>query len=178
MKYRCTLDRHLELNIRPVVVNLTLNYARLLTIDWFDARLVWNPLEYDEIGGFLADIKLIWRPEFSPYDSLSILDIMESATHCAYVHRNGSIKFAVANDISFFCPLNLKKFPFDEQVCSLVLASYGLKYREIEINGVISCGFDISYARTTEPFIRSKDNGIKVKASTSLIAFKQARKHA
>ncbi|CAJ0597692.1 unnamed protein product [Cylicocyclus nassatus] len=160
-----TRGRYSSVTINPMVVNITLAYAKLLSVNepnqlvdmiveynlaslfyrynltlknkWNDARLTWNPADFDEIKGFLINRELIWRVDLMPYDSSSVVDIRDPDVQHAYVNSNGDIEFYVASVVSYSCPLNVKAFPFDKQVCEVNFASYNFGSSELQINADI-----------------------------------------
>lgn len=74
-----------EWAFRPVFVNTTLKYCKILTIDqakqtatmiidyqteWLDPRLKWNPANYSDIRAFtVAKEDTVWLPDALPFDT-------------------------------------------------------------------------------------------------------------
>ncbi|CAJ0594932.1 unnamed protein product [Cylicocyclus nassatus] len=132
--------------IKPMIVNITLVRASLLSvdepfqtvdmIDWNDARLVWNSSDFDDIEGFYINQNLIWKADIAVFNSRSLTDVASDAKH-AYVKSSGDISLFVYNSVSFLCLMNVRNFPFDEQVCSIEFASYTFTSQELQLNCIM-----------------------------------------
>ncbi|KIH66068.1 Neurotransmitter-gated ion-channel ligand binding domain protein [Ancylostoma duodenale] len=152
----------------PMFVNITLMYAKLLSINepeqtidlifehklasffWSDVRLTWNPADFDGIEGFFVNRELVWRPDLLPYDSRSISDTRDPDVQHVYIAYNGQMEFYVSSVISIACPIDIKKFPFDKQTCEVNLASYNFLTSELRLMASIYKNYNITYASNGE----------------------------
>jgi anionic glutamate receptor len=93
---------------------------------WRDSRL-----RYDDMGGKLKylnqqDVDRIWLPDtfFSNELKGSFHNLMKP-NMLVRVYPNGDVLYSVRVSLTLSCPMDLRYFPMDNQVCPLILASYG-----------------------------------------------------
>ncbi|VDK83903.1 unnamed protein product [Cylicostephanus goldi] len=51
-----------------------------------------------------------------------------------WVESNGDIGMYVYKSVSFLCPMNIRDFPFDKQVCSVEFSSFAYSSSELILN--------------------------------------------
>ncbi|CAJ0604103.1 unnamed protein product [Cylicocyclus nassatus] len=136
-----------------MTVNISLNSATLLFVYWTDARLAWNPIDYDEITELLINRNFIWRPNIAILQSTSVSntrnpDLQQahvSKTLCVSyvryqlkVHSNGDISVFVSHVVSISCVLSFKSFPFDSQMCAVTFEADDFFLPAVWINMAIN----------------------------------------
>lgn len=103
-------------------------YAIQITFreQWRDDRLT-----YDDLGGkirylTLTDPDKIWKPDlfFSNEKDGHFHNIIMPNV-LLRIFPNGDVLFSVRISLVLFCPMDLKYFPLDLQVCTIKMASYG-----------------------------------------------------
>ncbi|OWF42817.1 neuronal acetylcholine receptor subunit alpha-7-like [Mizuhopecten yessoensis] len=121
----------------------TMTFSYWLTLTWQDERLQWNSSDFGGLTTIRFSPDSIWLPELEVYN-VSPFHPSRTRVANAIVHSSGSVMYIPAQTISFFCPLDLAKFPYDTQKCKLVMGSwtftslkqdltYGGKYESQEI---------------------------------------------
>ncbi|KAH7731182.1 CRE-ACR-17 protein [Aphelenchoides avenae] len=100
---------------------------------WNDEFLVWNPDEFDGIKEIHVPADMIWRPDLLVYNNANMNVKDNEMQTNALVHSDGSVSLfrAIITDIT--CNLNLHRFPFDQQICWLMLASWSYDGSQIMI---------------------------------------------
>ncbi|XP_065166676.1 neuronal acetylcholine receptor subunit alpha-9-like [Atheta coriaria] len=112
---------------------LTLNYWTTLT--WIDGILNWKPEEHDNIQTLIVHSDYLWKPDLSVYNrveqsgSAAILD----SDHCI-VKYTGQISCVSPSNHEILCQPNLKYFPFDTQICTMVIGSWIHEGEEVNIH--------------------------------------------
>ncbi|VDI46718.1 Hypothetical predicted protein [Mytilus galloprovincialis] len=97
-----------------------LSLSATINMSWTDSSLKWNPIDYNNVTEISVFKSTVWFPYL-----LLINDIHKIKTFGAnslikvFVQHDGSIIWMPGDIINSKCPANMKKFPFDEQECSL-----------------------------------------------------------
>ena len=106
-----------------------------LYIHWYDKRLKWNlkkfPISFITLQSFQ-----IWYPsDLFIINSLFYLsiDLNNNNNNYFYINQNGLVTVNIGlNGLKTKCKMNIYKYPFDEQLCSIQIGSWNL------INSIIS----------------------------------------
>ncbi|XP_055544952.1 glutamate-gated chloride channel isoform X5 [Wyeomyia smithii] len=108
--------------------DVTMEYSVQLTFreQWLDERL-----KFDDIGGrlkylTLTDPNRVWMPDlfFSNEKEGHFHNIIMPNVYIR-IFPYGSVLYSIRISLTLACPMNLKLYPLDRQVCSLRMASYG-----------------------------------------------------
>ncbi|XP_076182504.1 glycine receptor alpha 1 isoform X1 [Ptiloglossa arizonensis] len=108
--------------------DVTMEYSVQLTFreQWKDERL-----EFDDLKGrlkylTLTDASRVWMPDlfFSNEKEGHFHNIIMPNVYIR-IFPNGSVLYSIRISLTLSCPMNLKLYPLDRQVCSLRMASYG-----------------------------------------------------
>ena len=93
-----------------------------LTQVWNDEYLKWDQNEFSsEYININADE--IWLPDLELYNSASEPNVYD-AHGGLRLYSNGDIVWVRPTTYSFSCQLNLKRFPFDKQKCTMTFGSW------------------------------------------------------
>ncbi|XP_015124731.1 glutamate-gated chloride channel [Diachasma alloeum] len=105
-----------------------MEYSVQLTFreQWLDERLKFN-----DYGGRLKYLTLtestrVWMPDlfFSNEKEGHFHNIIMPNVYIR-IFPNGSVLYSIRISLTLACPMNLKLYPLDRQICSLRMASYG-----------------------------------------------------
>uniref|UniRef100_A0A336MVD8 CSON007874 protein n=1 Tax=Culicoides sonorensis TaxID=179676 RepID=A0A336MVD8_CULSO len=108
--------------------DVTMEYSVQLTFreQWTDERL-----KFDDIGGRLKYLTLteanrVWMPDlfFSNEKEGHFHNIIMPNVYIR-IFPYGSVLYSIRISLTLACPMNLKLYPLDRQICSLRMASYG-----------------------------------------------------
>ncbi|OQV20935.1 Glutamate-gated chloride channel [Hypsibius exemplaris] len=116
------------------VDDLNMEYSTQLTFreEWNDDRLA-----YDD-GGFhkylvLPDPDKVWKPDlFFQNERQGHLHNILVPNVFLRIHPNGDIMMSIRLSLTLACPMDLRFFPMDRQVCEIRMASYGYTTDDIE----------------------------------------------
>ncbi|XP_028966732.1 glutamate-gated chloride channel [Galendromus occidentalis] len=108
--------------------DVTMEYTVQLTFrqQWRDERL-----QYDDLGGqirylTLTDQKKLWQPDlFFSNEKEGHLHQIIVPNVLLRIYPNGDVLFSIRISLVLSCPMNLKFYPLDKQICSILMASYG-----------------------------------------------------
>ncbi|XP_065165102.1 glutamate-gated chloride channel isoform X4 [Atheta coriaria] len=108
--------------------DVTMEYSVQLTFreQWLDERLKFN-----DFGGRLKYLTLtegnrVWMPDlfFSNEKEGHFHNIILPNVYIR-IFPYGSVLYSIRISLTLSCPMNLKLYPLDRQICSLRMASYG-----------------------------------------------------
>ncbi|CAN7983046.1 unnamed protein product, partial [Ixodes hexagonus] len=116
--------------------DVTMEYTVQMTFreQWRDERL-----QYDDLGGQVRYLTLtepdkLWKPDlFFSNEKEGHFHNIIMPNVLLRIHPNGDVLFSIRHLSSFCfrislvlsCPMNLKFYPLDKQVCSILMVSYG-----------------------------------------------------
>ena len=92
---------------------------------------------YDSLNGkikylSLTDTKFIWTPDiFFVNEKAGTRHDVLSDNIVLRIKPNGDIFYSMKVSVTLTCPMNLKKYPFDNQICEMRLTSYGYTVDEL-----------------------------------------------
>lgn len=124
---------------RPVLVNISLDLVGIVDINekdgymttalfpkiqWTDPRLTWN----ESLCGGIKEIEIpaedIWVPDIEVYNSFKE-SMADNAMHpIVTVLSNGMATYVPRRHVQTPCHFDLLNFPYDSQVCELVMGSW------------------------------------------------------
>ncbi|KAL1122091.1 hypothetical protein AAG570_003497 [Ranatra chinensis] len=110
---------------------MTVNgWVRLM---WEDEKLTWNPSDYGGLATLhLADHE-IWEPDVVLYNSAVGNNVDHYGnTHCL-AYPNGRILWVPPAQFSFFCDMDLTRWPFDTHTCSMKLGSWTYSGEQLDL---------------------------------------------
>ena len=105
-----------EQNSQLVLIRLN----ALFSILWKDELLTWNKSQYN-VHSINVPVEKIWLPEMVIKNSVEEKKRINNAISSVYVDYNGTAQWMPSGKLQTKCELNIAKFPFDHQVCELVV---------------------------------------------------------
>ncbi|XP_046806052.1 glutamate-gated chloride channel isoform X28 [Lucilia cuprina] len=110
----------------PVLMEREYSVQLTFREQWTDERL-----KFDDIQGRLKYLTLteanrVWMPDlfFSNEKEGHFHNIIMPNVYIR-IFPNGSVLYSIRISLTLACPMNLKLYPLDRQICSLRMASYG-----------------------------------------------------
>jgi hypothetical protein len=83
----------------------------------------------------LTDTKLIWTPDiYFVNEKTGTRHGVLSENNIIRIEPNGDISSSMKVAVTLTCPLNLKKYPFDNQLCHILISSYGYSVEDMILN--------------------------------------------
>ncbi|KAH7698400.1 Protein ACR-18, partial [Aphelenchoides avenae] len=104
----------------------TLNIYCWLELYWKDELLTWDPAEFGGLDRIHVPSTKIWKPDILVYNNANMnVEDNELETN-AIIKSNGEVTLFRAMITDIACTLSLSLFPFDQQVCYLIFASWSM----------------------------------------------------
>jgi glycine receptor alpha-3 len=146
---------HIDVNVTLYILNVPQfsPEKRMLTVSmyfrqmWRDPRLVYSSQAGNEYIILDAEqLQKLWVPDtfFANLIKGSWHQILTPNVFTR-IYSNGTVFMSKRLELDLVCPMDVHKFPFDTQVCSLEVESYGYSNKDIRYKwgkGQKSMGFD------------------------------------
>ncbi|XP_047399854.1 acetylcholine receptor subunit beta isoform X2 [Sciurus carolinensis] len=115
-----------------VRVSIGLTLAQLISLEWTDYRLSWDPAEHDGIDLLRITAESVWLPDVVLMNNNDgnfdvALDIN------VVVSSDGSVRWQPPGIYRSSCSIQVTYFPFDWQNCTMVFSSYSYDSSEVSL---------------------------------------------
>ncbi|NP_001297423.1 neuronal acetylcholine receptor subunit alpha-10-like precursor [Aplysia californica] len=131
----------------PVIIKLGITLTQIIDIDeknqvlttnvwldqeWTDEKLKWNKSLHNDIGILRMPCDFIWLPDIVLYNSVDNHNkgYMRSL---AMVHHDGTVFWPPIVRMRSSCKMDITFFPFDDQLCALVLGSWAYDGFQVDV---------------------------------------------
>ncbi|XP_064613958.1 neuronal acetylcholine receptor subunit alpha-10-like [Liolophura sinensis] len=91
---------------------------------WIDENLKWDPGKYDNIKVVRLPHSDIWKPDVLLYNNADVSSYMSSISTNVMVSHDGNVTWLSMIIFKSSCMIDVKYFPFDEQKCNMLFASW------------------------------------------------------
>ncbi|CAJ0963491.1 unnamed protein product, partial [Mesorhabditis belari] len=104
---------------------------------WYDEFLFWEPEDYGNITEIRLPHDSIWLPDTTLYNSLVMKDddtrrLLNAKLTTDRKRKASLIELLYPTIYKFSCLLNLRFFPFDNQVCTMLFSSWTYDQKGID----------------------------------------------
>lgn len=114
-------------------VSGTLHLSALLKLKWYDEILTWNPAPYGDITSFTIPQPNAWNPDIVIHNSVNGVDIIGNPDMQLRITSLGFVIMELATEIKTSCNIDIDRFPFDTQICSVIFISTTYQSRELSL---------------------------------------------
>ncbi|CAD5217217.1 unnamed protein product [Bursaphelenchus okinawaensis] len=172
-----TLLRNYESEVRPAMrydhpVNVTFSFALTQIIDvderkeimttnawvrqsWIDYKLIWNPLDFDNVTTIHIPFDKIWKPDIILYNNAADAYDKSVMSTDVIVSFDGNVSWTMAGIFQSSCGMDVRYYPFDSQSCILKFASWAYDGTKIDILLSSELGDESNYMTSTEWHLKS-----------------------
>ena len=140
-------------DLNPINVNITFYLMSLLRFDeieetlvsvawlsisWQDQFLVWskNP-DYQNITEIYLKESEIWKPDILSLNTVEGYQSLGSGERLVVVDRDGIVTWEPGHRFATSCTLQISKYPFDSQKCSLKFGTWMHSDEEVRFTSMI-----------------------------------------
>ncbi len=109
-----------------MITNVQVQYV------WKDNGLKWDPSEYGGLKYIHLPIDKIWTPDIVLYNYADTR-LEEKRSVLAVVNNEGKVRWRPPSIFKSTCQINIQKFPFDAQNCSMKFGSWSYGGDSIDI---------------------------------------------
>uniref|UniRef100_A0A1I8GNC0 Neur_chan_LBD domain-containing protein n=1 Tax=Macrostomum lignano TaxID=282301 RepID=A0A1I8GNC0_9PLAT len=142
IKFRTKLIRISSVDVVNQLVSLDL----WIMMFWTDLRLAWNETDDPKLAKFekiFLPTDYVWLPDLSLSHPVDVKSF-ETNKFLVDVSSNGRMKLETPLGITIKCPLKMRDFPFDTQVCQFSFSSAAKKQTLLQLE--IKSGLPINYS--------------------------------
>ena len=105
----------------------------IMTMQWRDELISWNPAAYDGIEMLLLPSETVWHPTLVLANPCDNVDVIHNEWTPVRYYYNGTAEFTLGNIISSKCYVDTSFYPWDTQSCEILFAVLGYLLKEVEI---------------------------------------------
>ena len=107
-----------------------------LSAYWFDQRLEWEPSNFNGLNEIFVQANKLWLPDFAVINTAGTnVFIQINDSNLALINSDGYIFLLISvTALQTRCKINVYKFPFDTQNCSIVIGSWQLDTTRIDFS--------------------------------------------
>ncbi|CAB3397605.1 unnamed protein product [Caenorhabditis bovis] len=101
---------------------------------WQDEFLTWDPEDYGGIKSLHVPSEMIWKPDLLVYNNANMNIKGNEMQTNVQIENTGKISLfrSIITDIT--CDLQMEKFPYDQQICYIMLASWSYDGSQIMLH--------------------------------------------
>nr|KAG5712653.1 hypothetical protein BaRGS_029708 [Batillaria attramentaria] len=104
-------------------VQQTVSTTIFLLLYWQDKSLAWNTSAYEGVDKIFLPMDSVWTPSVNLGNTMSATDVVRSAGNLE-VDSEGRAKVQLPLFIETLCSLDLTHYPYDEQVCTILIYTF------------------------------------------------------
>uniref|UniRef100_A0A4W6E721 Cholinergic receptor, nicotinic, beta 5a n=2 Tax=Lates calcarifer TaxID=8187 RepID=A0A4W6E721_LATCA len=117
---------------QQVTISIQVSLSQLISVEWNDYRLRWDPEKYEGIKKLRIPSKHIWLPDIVLYNNAD--GVYEVSFYCnAVVSNTGDIFWLPPAIYKSACAIEVQNFPFDQQNCTLKFRSWTYDHTEVDL---------------------------------------------
>nr|WKM69319.1 neuronal acetylcholine receptor subunit alpha-5 [Aedes albopictus] len=118
----------------------SINANMLLTTEWLDENLKWDPKDYNNQSTVAISSEQIWTPDFQLYSSTVKFDTKQSCTNLrCLVKSDGSVLAVPSCDFSARCEADYTDWPLDTQRCRMLFGAWMEHAGEVDYHTRFAC---------------------------------------
>ncbi|KAI6174218.1 Acetylcholine receptor subunit alpha-type unc-38 [Aphelenchoides besseyi] len=126
---------HLRLSLSQIIDVDELNQVMVCSVwlrqTWFDHRLQWNESNYGGIDALPVPVELLWAPDLVLYNAETTYNVTISTK--ATIHSTGRVVFEPPAILRSTCQIDVRFYPFDDQICSMKFGSWSYPEKLVDL---------------------------------------------
>ncbi|XP_052829362.1 acetylcholine receptor subunit beta-type acr-2-like [Octopus bimaculoides] len=156
-------------------VNNLLKARYVLVKQWHDERLVWNPLEHNNITSLYMSKNEVWMPSIIMCNSMKESDDEDNFPEVR-IFNNGLVERWSLPLLQSYCEVNAYAYPFDEHICKIYMCIALHTPQHTQINTLIYYDADHTQNYKWNVNISGEMKGIKFSFSYAFASIHLQRK--
>ncbi|XP_048761401.1 neuronal acetylcholine receptor subunit alpha-9-like [Ostrea edulis] len=103
-------------------------------LQWEDCNLTWNTSDFGGISKMVVPYDKIWIPDVTLLEGINeIANMPDMKQYRALISNLGEVHYQFPTTVLMSCGMNIAKFPFDYQICTLTFGSWIHTKSEIDM---------------------------------------------
>ncbi|XP_071096010.1 acetylcholine receptor subunit beta-like [Haliotis cracherodii] len=116
-------------DLNEVEQSITLN--EMFKLVWQDASLQWDPADYDGVTKIYVEQQKAWLPDIFLTNTLTTRGNLGFDKLTVQVENTGLVLWQPSGLFTLSCKTDVTYFPFDKQICKMVVSTYGSPGKDI-----------------------------------------------
>ena len=100
-------------------VTHTASLNTVVNFGWSDSRLAWRPRDHGDIDTVYTSSSHVWLPNVLLINTMGRRNVFKTEESEVMIKSDGGVTWVPGNVMTFSCNLDMTKYPFDLQICSL-----------------------------------------------------------
>ncbi|XP_033743548.1 glycine receptor subunit alpha-2-like [Pecten maximus] len=129
-------DLHVNSIDSVTEVEMEFTIEVILHLTWRDPR-VMKTFQNQTVESIELDARKMenfWVPDiFFPNEKRAAFHNVMSANKMIRIHKNSIVHYTTRLSLTLSCPMNLRKYPFDQQTCSVKIESFGFTKSQMRL---------------------------------------------
>ncbi|XP_062583242.1 neuronal acetylcholine receptor subunit alpha-3-like [Saccostrea cucullata] len=102
-----------------------LSVVAAFRLEWNDFRLAWSPSTYGGLDNLPVPLKKIWAPRLFLIDTANKMEAIGDGDFLGRMYSDGNMSWVPGGLLTSICSIDMFRFPFDTQECSLNFMLWG-----------------------------------------------------
>ncbi|XP_062594914.1 acetylcholine receptor subunit alpha-like [Saccostrea cucullata] len=102
-----------------------LSVVAAFRLEWNDFRLKWSPSTYGGLDNLPIPVKKIWAPRLFLIDPANEMEAIGDGDFLGRMYSDGTMSWVPGGLLTSLCSIDMFRFPFDTQECSLNFMLWG-----------------------------------------------------
>uniref|UniRef100_A0A9J2Q1P3 Neurotransmitter-gated ion-channel ligand-binding domain-containing protein n=1 Tax=Ascaris lumbricoides TaxID=6252 RepID=A0A9J2Q1P3_ASCLU len=98
---------------------------------WQDDYLAWNTSEWGGITMVNIPAEELWLPDGTIFNILDVKESIPLSRTFARITSDGRVEVDLNKLVDVRCPMDVRQFPFDQQICELQFGSWGFQTHQL-----------------------------------------------
>ncbi|XP_045211207.1 acetylcholine receptor subunit alpha-like [Mercenaria mercenaria] len=109
------------------------NFLSSFTFRWKEDRLTWNASEYGGVEHIVLPHSDVWTPDVIMVDYPDLKNAPGTNSKNVKIEYNGNAAMNSLDMLETICTVDITKYPFDRQICKILITPWGYSSDEIEL---------------------------------------------
>lgn len=111
----------------------TMSTVVYVDVTWKDPRMVWDKAAYSNVWQILVPQNLVWKPDLVVTNPVKKVRKIGFDDIMIRYNDNGVALWYTGDYLETSCDIDVTHFPFDRQVCTIVMIPWNYRHRELQL---------------------------------------------
>ncbi|CAJ0563519.1 unnamed protein product, partial [Mesorhabditis spiculigera] len=128
----------LEINAQSQIISTTMEIEYMYT----DPRLVWNTSDFGGVSSINVRSSNLWQPSNGILNAKTMQVVYQDTFNTGMIYANGSVITSYEYYVESSCVIDVRIFPFDEQMCPLDFWNNAYNFNFVRQTGALFTKYD------------------------------------
>lgn len=111
----------------------TMSTVVYVDVTWKDPRMMWDKAYYNNVWQILVPQNLVWKPDLVVTNPVKKVRKIGFDDIMIRYNDNGVALWYTGDYLETSCDIDVTHFPFDRQVCTIVMIPWNYRHRELQL---------------------------------------------